>query len=91
MNSATISSVEKARRYASEPDRIKFESFSLTFRGGHDTHTVSMQGDSFTCTCHHFEAHIGMCSHIMAVQRMLATMLTDDQQTADAPFAFAQT
>lgn len=89
MNSATISSIEKARRYASEPERVKFDSFSLTFRGGHDDHTVTMEGDAFSCTCHHYEAHIGMCAHIMAVQRLLAPMLSETQQTADAPFTFA--
>lgn len=84
MNSTLISKVEKARRYAEEPERARFQHFEVTFNGGHDEHTVTMQDESFTCTCHFFEAH-GTCAHIMAMQRILQDMLTDEQRTAGSP------
>jgi predicted nucleic acid-binding Zn finger protein len=89
MNSTMISKIEKARRYAEEPDRARFTSFALTFRGSHDDYVVEMNGADFTCTCHSFPSH-GTCAHIMAVQRMLTPMLSEEQQTAGAPFSFSQ-
>jgi hypothetical protein len=32
---------------------------------------------------------MGTCCHIMALQRMLEAMLTEEQHTAGAPFSFA--
>lgn len=87
-NSTAISKIDKARRYAEEPERVKFHSFRASMRGGHGEHLVSMEGDSFNCTCHFFEAH-DTCSHVMAMQRILADMLTDEQQTAGKPFSFS--
>ena len=85
-----ISKIEKARRYAQEPERVKFQSFRVSFHGGNDDHTVTLDGDEFTCDCHFFEAQgMGTCSHVMAMQRMLASMLSEEQQTAGAPFSFA--
>jgi hypothetical protein len=85
-----ISKIEKARRYAQEPDRVKFQSFKVSFHGGNDDHTVTLDGDTFSCDCHFFEAQgMGTCSHVMAMQRLLAPMLSEEQQTAGAPFTFA--
>lgn len=90
MNSSMIGKIEKARRYAEEPDRVKFQSFDVQFRGTHDDYTVRMDGNEFTCNCHFFETvGEGTCCHVMALQRMFATMLTEEQQTAGAPFSFA--
>jgi hypothetical protein len=85
-----ISKIEKARRYAEEPERVKFQAFRVSFHGGNDDHTVTLDGDVFSCDCHFFEAQgMGTCSHVMALQRMLAPMLSEEQQTAGAPFTFA--
>ena len=84
MNSTMISKVEKARRYAEEPDRVRFKNFEVSFHGGHDEHTVRLSDSTFTCTCHFYDVH-GTCAHIMAMQRLLNAMLTDEQQTAGAP------
>lgn len=84
MNSTLISKVEKARRYAEEPERVRFNSFEIRFHGGHDEHTVTMQDSTFTCTCHFYEVH-DTCAHIMAMQRILHDMLNEDQQTAGTP------
>ncbi len=90
MNSSMIGKVEKAHRYAEEPERVSFQKFEVRFRGNHDEYTVTLDGDQFTCTCHHFEAHtMDTCVHIMAMQRILAPMLNEEQRTAGAPFTFA--
>lgn len=87
-NSTLISKIEKARRYAEEPERIRFRSFKATIRGGHDDHHVALEGDEFTCDCHFYQTH-ATCSHTMAMQRILAPMLSEEQQTAGRPFTFA--
>lgn len=90
MNSAMISKIDKARRYAEEPERVRFQSFQVAFKGENDDHIVTLDGNEFTCNCHFFEAQgMGTCSHVMAMQRLLATFLTAEQQAAGAPFSFA--
>ena len=45
MNSSLISKIEKSRRYAEEPERVKFDSFSVEFHGNNDTYTTTMNGN----------------------------------------------
>jgi hypothetical protein len=86
MNSSMISKIEKAHRYAQEPDRIKIQELKATFQGGHDTYTVTLADDHWSCTCHTFETHaIGTCSHLMAMQEILERMLTSDARYALEP------
>lgn len=81
MNSAFISKVEKARRYAQEPERVRFQSFEVDFHGEHADYVVCMDGNSFSDTSPGYQTH-GTSAHIMAMQRLLAPMLTEDQRTA---------
>lgn len=86
MNSSLISKIEKSRRYAEEPERIKFNSFSVEFHGNNDTYTTTMNGNEFSCTCHFFAVQgMGTCAHIMAMQRILHDMLSEEQRAAGAP------
>jgi hypothetical protein len=90
VNSTMISKVEKARRYADEPERVRFQRFEVSFRGENDDHVVTLDGTEFSCNCHFFVAQgMGTCSHVMAMQRLLGSMLSVEQQTAGAPFSFA--
>lgn len=73
MQSSFIGKIEKAKRYATEPHRVTFDTFSLTFRGDNDTHTVSWS-DRWHCTCDFFQDH-NLCSHTMALEQMLDKML----------------
>lgn len=83
MNSAMIGKIEKAHRYAQEPDRVQFQSFEATFRGGHDDYHVEFDGQHWACSCHTFESHtVGTCSHIMAMQQILAPMLSPEARYA---------
>ncbi|GBD15248.1 hypothetical protein HRbin26_00134 [bacterium HR26] len=79
MNSALIGKIEKARRYAAEPHRAQLQSLHVRFRGEHDTYDVRFQDKRWTCTCHSFTAlGLGTCSHIMALERILAPMIPED-------------
>lgn len=79
MNSTFISMVEKAKRYSAEPERIRFRSLDIDFRGNNDTHTVSLRGDEWSCQCDHFQVH-GLCSHVMTLQRLFAANLSEAQR-----------
>ncbi len=83
MNSTMIGKIEKAHRYAQEPERVQFQDFKASFQGGHDAYEVSFDGEHWTCSCHTFESHtVGTCSHIMAMQQILEPMLSNDARYA---------
>jgi len=79
MDSGMISKIQKAKRYSEERDRITFDDFDVTFRGDHDTYRVSYQKGHWTCRCGFF-AHRGVCSHTMALERVLMGMLVPEDQ-----------
>ncbi|MDQ3879792.1 MAG: hypothetical protein M3295_01720 [Chloroflexota bacterium] len=74
-----IGKVEKAMRYAHEPDRVKMRRLELDFQGDNGAHRVELDADTWRCTCHLFESW-GSCVHTLAVQKMLGPMLTDKAQ-----------
>ncbi len=74
MDSAMISKIQKARQYAQERDRIRFESFEVAFQGNHDTYTVTYDHGTWKCTCRFF-AQRGICSHTMALEHILQGMV----------------
>ncbi len=83
MDSGMISKIQKARRYAEERDRITFDNFEVTFRGEHDTYRVSYRKGHWSCRCGFF-AQRGVCSHTMALERILMGMLVpEDQDVAE--------
>lgn len=75
MQSSLIGKIEKARRYAQQPERVQFRSFELTFQGEHDEYQVTLTGATWRCSCHFFEGY-GTCAHVMGMQRMFETMLS---------------
>ena len=76
MYSSHISKIEKAKRYAEEPERITFEGFDVRFRGDNGAHHVSLHGDEWACECEHFRTS-GLCAHVMTMQRLFASHLTE--------------
>jgi len=56
MDSSMISKIEKAMRYAQEPDRINFNQFKVNFTGDHDSHMVTYSDGKWTCDCGFFGA-----------------------------------
>ena len=74
MQSSLIGKIEKAKRYAEEPERVTISTFSAEFRGENDSHIISLNEGKWHCNCHFF-AEWGECVHIMTLQRLLGRML----------------
>ncbi|MBN1139608.1 MAG: hypothetical protein JXM73_23735 [Anaerolineae bacterium] len=77
MDSGMIGKIQKAKFYAEEPERIQFRQFEATFQGTNSQHTVSYEGGQWSCTCNFFATR-GVCSHTMAMERLLGVMLPSD-------------
>ena len=77
MQSSLIGKIEKAKRYAQETDRITFSELSVNFRGDNDTYTTEYKNGKWHCSCHFF-ASWGLCSHTMALERVLRNMLPEE-------------
>ncbi len=74
MDYGMIGKIEKAKRYAEERERIRMEQFSATFDGENNPHRVEFQQGAWKCDCDFFRTR-GVCSHTMALERILAGML----------------
>ena len=81
MQSSLIGKIEKAKRYAEEKDRVKFAELTVKFRGDNDEYVLTFRQGKWTCTCHHFASE-GICSHTMALQRILGEMLPTEALSA---------
>ena len=74
MQSSLIGKIEKAKRYAEERDRITFNELTVRFHGENNDYNTSYRDGKWQCTCSFFSSW-GMCSHTMAMERILADML----------------
>ncbi len=74
MDSGMVRKIEKSKKYAEERHRITFEELKITFQGDHALHHLSFQGGHWRCDCSFF-SHRGLCSHTMALERILGEML----------------
>ena len=84
MHSSLIGKVEKANRYARELDRVTLEGLSLTFRGDNDSHRVTLEGDTWHCTCHYFDSW-KTCVHILSIEKIMGVMLPESAQISIYP------
>jgi hypothetical protein len=80
MQSSLIGKIEKAKRYAQEKSRITFNELEVKFRGENNDYTVAYKDGSWHCSCSFFGAR-GLCSHTMAMEKILAEMLPPDAIT----------
>jgi len=69
-----ISKIQKSIEYAKEPDRVEISALTATFRGNHDTYNLTFANGQWTCECNFFGQR-GVCSHTMAIERLLVPML----------------
>lgn len=83
MHSDLINKIEKAKRYAQEPERFTIQNIEARFRGG-DDHIISLKDNTWACDCNFFHSW-QTCSHVMAVQKLLAPMLTSDARRPAGP------
>jgi len=80
MQSSLIGKIEKANRYAQETDRVTFTEFSVNFRGANNTYTTSYRDGKWQCSCSFF-SNWGLCSHTMAMEKILNNMLPPEAQS----------
>ena len=80
MQSSLIGKIEKAKRYAREKERVTFNEFSVRFQGENDCYTTGYKDGKWYCSCHFFSGW-GLCSHTMALEKMLANMLPPEALT----------
>ncbi len=83
MDSSIIGKIDKARRYAEERDRVNITSLKATFQGNHNIYEVEFDAGNWSCRCHFFTTR-GLCSHTMALQRILDEMLAGETQATPA-------
>jgi len=74
MRSSIIGKIEKAKRYAQEPDRVTLSGLTANFRGENNNYELSYANGKWRCSCHFF-SQWGTCSHTMALQQILANVL----------------
>ncbi len=74
MDSALISKVFKARRYAEERARFTFTAFSVRVEGDNGVHVLQNDNGRWSCDCGTFRRS-RFCSHTMATEQLLADML----------------
>lgn len=78
MHSSLIGKIEKAKRYAQEPERVSVLCLKTHFRGDNDSHDVLYEDGAWRCTCEFFRGW-GTCQHVMALQRMLGALAPEDK------------
>jgi len=74
MDYGMIGKREKARRYAQERERIRFQTFTVTVEGENNSHVVQYDHGKWQCDCEFFRSR-GVCSHTMALEIVLENML----------------
>ena len=83
MDSSIIGKIDKARKYAEEKERVRITSFQATFQGNHNTYQVSFSSGAWHCQCPFFATR-RVCSHTMALQRMLDQVLAKEPKPTAA-------
>jgi hypothetical protein len=84
LNSSLIGKIEKAKRYADEKDRIQITALQVHFEGENSPHEVTLQGSRWSCTCDFFNGW-NVCSHTMALERVLDGMLPKEARGQVVP------
>ena len=80
MQSSLIGKIEKAKRYAQETERVTFSELSAKFRGENDDYIVTYKDGKWHCPCQFFSKW-GICSHTMALEKILCKMLPEEALT----------
>jgi hypothetical protein len=76
MDYGLIGKMEKAKRYAEERSRFRFNKFELKFHGDNNDHSVSYENGSFACDCEFFLTH-ARCAHTMSLEELLKDMIVE--------------
>ena len=76
MDYGMIGKLEKAKRYAEDHTRFRFNKFELTFHGDNNEHKVKYENGAFQCDCEFFITH-QRCGHTMALEILLKGMIVE--------------
>jgi len=79
MDYGMIGKIEKAKRYAEDRKRFRFNKFEVTFHGDNNDHQVSFANGKFSCDCEFFITH-QRCGHTMALEILLKEMIPAAEQ-----------
>lgn len=82
MDYGMIGKIEKAKRYAAQRDRIQFLSFEVAFSGENSKHVVKYADNTWSCDCNFFQTR-GVCSHTMALERVLEDMIPEAELASE--------
>ncbi|MCX7618848.1 hypothetical protein [Tepidiforma sp.] len=74
MQSSLIGKIEKAKVYAQERHRMQVDNLHVAFHGENSDHEVSLVEGRWHCNCDFF-AQWSVCSHTMALERVLEGMV----------------
>ena len=69
-----VSDVKKSKRYAQESDRLRIVHFDCSFEGYNRNHQVTYDSGRWSSTASFF-AQRGVCSHTMALEKILKGMV----------------
>ena len=86
MQSSLIGKIEKAKRYAQETERVTFSELSVKFRGENNDYMTSYKDGEWHCSCGFFSSW-GLCSHTMALEKILGNMLPPEAHTTQSDTA----
>ncbi len=81
MQSSLIGKVEKARVYARERHRMQIDGLHVSFHGENNDHEVAIRDGRWSCNCDFFDAW-QVCSHTMALERVLEGMVPRQEAAA---------
>jgi hypothetical protein len=84
MHSDLINKIEKAKRYAQQPERFSIDHIAVRFAGSGGDHLIELNHGEWSCDCNFFRSW-QTCHHVMAVQKLLAPMLSDDARRPGGP------
>lgn len=79
MDNAMISRVEKAKRYADQPERFQFQSFIVSVQGSNNPYHISYNDGKFDSDYDYFIKH-GYSQHTLALEKILAGMIAPPAQ-----------
>lgn len=80
MDYGLIGKLEKAKRYAEDRHRFRFNKFDVTFHGDNNDHQVVFDNGKFACDCEFFLTH-DRCGHSMAIEILLKDMIAEPVQS----------
>ncbi len=78
MQSSLISKIEKAKVYAGERHRMQIDGLHVAFHGENSDHEVSIEDGIWKCNCDFFQSW-SVCSHTMALERVLSGMVPNQK------------